>query len=131
MKETITKNEKSIKALYALISSGYYKGEVLQNRFDLARTVFPNNHKIKGVLNADNQFEIKSTYSNSFMEVSAKSILVVFIAFIIYSMFYFNWLVTAILLTFLFIFLSLEYFKRKKELSIFIDKYFVIKRQLK
>ena len=61
MKETITKNKKSLSILNKLIQNQYYNGFVESEKFELTRNDFPSNYKLIGTLNDNEKFIISSS----------------------------------------------------------------------
>ena len=75
MIQTITKTERSINTLYKLISSGYYEGEIGDEKFELCRTKFPVNYRIIGTLNENEKYEISFDYIFP-MNIAAKALFI-------------------------------------------------------
>lgn len=109
-----------MKTLYKLISSGYYKGEIQENRFDLMRTDFVVNHKIIGVLNSNGKFDTKSINKNP---LAFNIFLIISTILSTLSFFNFIWIVSLIFVIFLIPILGMEYYKRRKEMNIFTSKF--------
>lgn len=123
MFQEISNNKKNIAVLEKLISSGYYEGTIEDSCFELTRTVFPINHKITGILN-DNNFKITSTYTYSIMNIAFKIVVLIVSIIIIYYLLNKNFFIALFLSLILSLFLILEYFNRRKEIRLFMDKFF-------
>ncbi|WP_324027818.1 hypothetical protein QSV08_07695 [Maribacter sp. BPC-D8] len=74
MKQTITKNDKSLKILNKLIANGFYNGYVGPEKFELLPNHFPNNHRIIGILNDDEKYDVKFDFIYP-MSIAAKVLL--------------------------------------------------------
>ena len=92
MKQTITKNDKAFKILNKLILNGFYNGSVSPERFELTPTRFTNNHRLIGVLNKENKFELKFDYKYP-MNIAFKVAIGVGILISIISLVKGNWLI--------------------------------------
>ncbi len=120
MSQLITKSEKSIQTLNKLIASGYYKGEIQENRFDLTRSDFIVNHKIVGVLNSHSKFETKSINKNPLLY---KFFLLIYSIICFLSLLKGNWILSFILILFLTLILGIDYYKKRKEMKLFTKKF--------
>ncbi|PZD77042.1 hypothetical protein [Mesonia sp. K7] len=122
MKQRIIRNEKNIKFLNSLITNGFYKGYIGQEKFELIPNHFINNYRIIGVLNENNAYELEFDY-NSPMNIASKlAIIVIVIASIIFLA---NkiWIFPVLFSVFgLILFINFN-LKRTKELNILTDKF--------
>jgi intein/homing endonuclease len=64
MRQTITKTEKNIMFLNKIIVEGFYKGFIENDKFELMRNNFPNNHRIMGNLNENGSYVLKFDYKS-------------------------------------------------------------------
>ena len=121
MKPTIVKNEKNLKILNKLISRGFYKGFIENNKFELSRNCFPNNFKIQGILNDNGSCNIRFKYKTPLNYLSIFCLVLlalVSIFFLIKG----NWLFLILFILFSLILVIDFKLKEKKEIHLFTDK---------
>jgi len=127
MTETISNNEKSFNILNKLILNGFYDGHISPNRIELNRKkgLFNSgdNHRIIGILNRDNKFELDFDFKFP-MNVAVKIAIGIGIVFSIVSLIYGNWLlpIPFFIVPFLIIFIDFKLIK-KKEISLLTSKF--------
>jgi|SRR5690606_12653122 len=120
MKETISNNEKSLNILNKLILNGFYDGNIGPNRIELSRKygLFNSggNHKIVGILNNENKFELDFDFKK-LIGINVKIVIVIGIIFSIVSLVKGNWLLPILIFVVPF-FISFISFKLKKKKEI-------------
>ena len=121
MKQKITKSEKNIKILNKLIANGFYNGYVGNEKFELMRNRFPNNHKLIGILNESGNYDLKFDFKSP-MNIAVKFLLGFGILMSIISIFKGNWLIPLVFVIFGLIILIDFKLKEKKEINFFTDK---------
>jgi len=123
MKQTITKNDKAFKILNQLILNGFYKGSISPEKFELTPTRFTNSHRLIGILNKENKFELKFSYKYP-MNIVSKVAIGIGILVSIISLSKGNWLIPMLLFIIPFL---IEYIgfkiKEKKEIDIFTSRF--------
>jgi hypothetical protein len=123
MKPYIIKNKKSTTALYNLINSESYSGYIYEDNFVFSRKTIPQNHRIIGQLNHENEFRIKCELINSFMEISARITFLILSLLSLYLFIISIWQAATFILVFSSVFLIFEIRKRQKEVTLFMDSY--------
>ncbi|WP_406685188.1 hypothetical protein N1F78_05535 [Seonamhaeicola sp. MEBiC1930] len=123
MKETITKNEKSLKVLNELVSREFYKGKIESEKFELKRSIFPNNYIVIGELNDENKFVLKSGFGST-IKILSLITNTFFLILFIFFLFQFNWIMLIVFILLCGISYLIHHIKTKKELKIFSKKYF-------
>lgn len=124
MKETISKNEKSLNILNKLIQNGYYNGLVESEKFELTRNHFPNNYKLIGILNHNGEFEINSSLKIGFF-TSGKILSFIGITLSLFSFILLKryWLFLTSIFVIAFIIYLTTKIKGKKEVKMFTSKF--------
>lgn len=95
MTETISNNEKSLNILNKLIRNGIYDGNIHPNRIEFERKKFSSmlskgNHRIIGILNDENKFELGFDFRFP-LNIALKVAIGIGIVFSIISFAYGNW----------------------------------------
>jgi hypothetical protein len=123
MKQTITKNDKAFKILNQLILNGFYNGSISPEKFELTPTRFINNHRIIGILNNDNKFELKFDYKYT-MNIASKFTIGIGLLFSIISLIKGNWLfpIFFFIIPFLIAYIAFKV-KERKEIQLFTSKF--------
>ncbi|WP_282076141.1 hypothetical protein [Maribacter aquivivus] len=122
MRQTITKNDKSLRILNKLITDGFYKGYVGPEKFELLRNGFPNNHVLNGLLNNEGKYDVKFNFKYP-MDIAAKVLFGFGILMTVISILKSNWLIPVVsVLTGLFILIDFK-LKEKKEIDRFTSKF--------
>ena len=128
MKETISNNKKSFNVLNKLILNGFYDGNISPNRIEFERKKFPsflsvNNHRIIGILNSENKFELGFDFKFPLNRV-VKIAIGIGIIFSIISLAYGNWFlpIPFFIVPFLIMFIDFK-LKKKKEISLLTSKF--------
>jgi len=122
MKQTITKNDKSLKILNKLIANGFYNGYVGPEKFELLRNHFPNNHRIIGILNDDGKYDVNFDFKYP-MNIAAKVLLGFGILMTVISIVKGDWLIPIVsALTGLFIITGFKV-RQRKEIERFTNKF--------
>lgn len=121
MKQTITKSDKNLKILNKLIVNGFYNGYVGTEKFELMRNRFPNNHRIIGISNDGENYDLKFDFKSP-MNIAAKFLLSLGILISIISLIKGNWILPIALVIFGLIMLIDFKLKEKKEINLFTDK---------
>jgi hypothetical protein len=122
MKQTITKNDKSLRILNKLINNGFYKGYVGAEKFELKRNYFPNNHRIFGVLNDEMKYEVTSGFEK-LMKINANIALILGVIMSIVFVIKGNWIMSLLIILFGLIFMIIFKLKEKNELELFTNKF--------
>lgn len=130
MKETISNNEKSFNILNKLILNGFYDGTVSPSRIELNRKygLFNSggNHKIIGILNNENQFELGFDFKSP-MNIAVKIVIGIGIVFSIISLAYGNWLLPILFFIVPFLIAYFDFkLKKKKEITLLTSKFLEI-----
>ncbi|WP_449269679.1 hypothetical protein [Flavobacterium sp. U410] len=124
MKSSISKNKNTLKILNKLIESGYYKGLIEDDRFELTDT-YPYRLKINGKLNNKGIFELKIEHHFAFIYFSR-----FFLIFgTIFSILYLSkeiWIPIAFLILILLIFKLSSKITEKKAINLLLKKIFEI-----
>ncbi len=60
--QLITNSDKTFQVLNKLLDSSFYNGYIENNKFEMSSNRWPNNHKIIGLLNEDNHFNLSFDY---------------------------------------------------------------------
>ena len=127
MTETISNNEKSFNILNKLILNGFYDGDIGPNRFELSRKqgLFNSggNHRIIGILNNENKFELDFAFKSPTNKIS-KIAIGIGIFFSIVSLTYGNWFlpIPFFIIPFLITFIDFK-LKKKKEINLLTSKF--------
>lgn len=121
MKQKITKSEKNIKILNELIENGFYNGYVGNQKFELMRNRFPNNHKLVGILDETGNYDLKFEFKSP-MNIAVKLLLGFGILMSIISIFKGIWLIPLVFIIFGLIILIDFKLKEKKEINFFTVK---------
>lgn len=121
MRQTITKSDKNLKILNKLIVNGFYNGYVGNEKFELMRNRFPNNHRIIGISNDGENYDLKFDFKSP-MNIAAKFLLALGILISIISLIKGNWILPIALVIFGLIMLIDFKLKEKKEINLFTDK---------
>ena len=127
MTETILNNEKSFNILNQLILNGFYDGNISPNRIELNRKygLFNSggNHRIIGILNAENRFELDFDFKSP-MNIAVKIAIGIGIVFSIISLAYGNWFlpIPFFIIPFLITYIDFK-LKKKKEISLLTSKF--------
>ena len=128
MTETISNNEKSFNILNKLIQNGFYDGNISPNRIEFERKKSPsflsvNNHKIIGILNSKNKFELDFDFKFP-LNIVTKITIGIGIVFSIVSLTYGNWFlpIPFFIVPFLITFINFK-LKKKKEISLLTSKF--------
>ena len=130
MTDTISNNEKSFNILNKLILNGFYDRNISPNRIELNRKygLFNSggNHKIIGILNSENKFELDFDFKFP-MNVAVKIAIGIGIVFSIISLAYGNWFlpIPFFILPFLITFIDFR-LKKKKEINLLTSKFLEI-----
>jgi hypothetical protein len=122
MKQTISKNEKSLNILNKLVLNGLYNGSFESERFELKRNHFPNNYRLIGILNEDEKFEIISNFSDG-MNLAAKFALIFGVITSIISLYKGNWIIPILLTVCGIITYTGFKLKGKKEIELLTNKF--------
>ncbi len=121
MRQTITKSDKNLKILNKLIVNGFYNGYVGIEKFELMRNRFPNNHRIIGISNDGENYDLKFDLKSP-MNIAAKFLLALGILISIIALIKGNWVLPIALVIFGLIMLIDFKLKEKKEINLFTDK---------
>lgn len=121
MRQTIKKNDKNLKILSKLIANGFYNGYVGTEKFELMRNRFPNNHRIIGILNDTDNYDLRFDFKSP-MNILAKVLLALGILVSIISLIKGNWILPIIFIVFGLIMLADFKIKEKKEINLLTDK---------
>ncbi|WP_303316423.1 hypothetical protein Q4Q34_06350 [Flavivirga abyssicola] len=122
MRRTITKSDKNLKILNKLITSGFYNGYVGVDKFELTPNRFTNNHRLIGVLNDSENYDLKFDLKFP-MNVAAKLLLGFGILTSIIMLIIGNWLfpIFFFIIPFLIFYIAFKV-NEKKEIGLFTDK---------
>lgn len=121
MKRIVSNSDKTINALNRLITSGYYKGYVGTKKIEFIRDCFPNNYRLVGVLNDDNNYELKLDFIQPLNIFSRILFVIGFICSVV-GLVLGNWkFIVVFLLISLFIFMVFKS-KERKEMDVFLNK---------
>lgn len=127
MRETISYNDKSLSILNKLIINGFYSGNISLNRFEFERKkpsfLSVNNHRIIGILNSENKFELNFDFKSP-MNITIKLGIGVGILFSLISVIQGHWFlpIPFFIVPTLIIFIDFK-LKMKKEISLFTSKF--------
>tara|TARA_R100000935_G_scaffold15037_3_gene29868 strand:+ start:15 stop:410 length:396 start_codon:yes stop_codon:yes gene_type:complete len=121
MNQTITKNDKNLKILNELVLNGFYNGYIGNEKFELMRNHFPNNHRLIGTLNETGNYDLKFDFKSP-MNILAKILLGLGVLISIISLIKGNWIFPIVFVIFGLIFFANFKLKEKKEIKIFTDK---------
>ncbi|WP_027880568.1 hypothetical protein [Mesoflavibacter zeaxanthinifaciens] len=128
MTETISNNEKSFNILNKLILNGFYDGNISPNRIEFERKKFPSilsvsNHRIIGILNDENKFELGFDFKFP-LNIAVKIAIGIGIIFSIVSLAYGNWLlpIPFFIVPFLITYIDFK-IKKKKEINLLTSKF--------
>ena len=123
MTETISNNEKSFNILNKLILNGFYDGNISPNRIEFERKKFPSilsvsNHRIIGILNDENKFELGFDFKFP-LNIAVKIAIGIGIIFSIVSLAHGNWLlpIPFFIVPFLITYIDFK-IKKKKEINL-------------
>lgn len=125
MKQTIRRTDKNLKILNELITSGFYDGYIGTEKFELIRNHFPNNHRLIGILDETENYELKFDFKPP-VNIAAKISLIFGIVVSIISLFNSNWLVSVVFIIFALAYLISFKITGKKEIDLFTDKFIEI-----
>ncbi|MFC7445288.1 hypothetical protein C7H62_0507 [Mesoflavibacter sp. HG96] len=128
MTETISNNEKSFNILNKLILNGFYDGNISPNRIEFERKKFPSilsvsNHRIIGILNDENKFELGFDFKFP-LNIAVKIAIGIGIIFSIVSLAYGNWLlpIPFFIVPFLITYIDFK-IKKKKEINLLTSNF--------
>jgi hypothetical protein len=128
MTETISNNEKSFNILNKLILNGFYDGNISPNRIEFERKKFPSilsvsNHRIIGILNDENKFELSFDFKFP-LNIAVKVAIGIGIIFSIVSLAYGNWFlpIPFFIIPFLITYIDFK-LKKKKEINMLTSKF--------
>ena len=124
MKETITKNKKSLSILNKLIQNQYYNGFVESEKFELTRNDFPSNYKLIGTLNDNEKFIISSSLKiGMFLSTKILAIIGIILSMTSFILMRKYWIVFTIIFVFsLVIYLGTK-IKGQKEIKLLTSKF--------
>tara|TARA_R110000868_G_scaffold409765_2_gene695945 strand:- start:4587 stop:4982 length:396 start_codon:yes stop_codon:yes gene_type:complete len=122
MRQTITKNDKSLKILNLLIVNGFYSGFVESEKFELYQNHFPNNQRIIGILNENGKYEVKSDLKFP-TNIAAKALLIFGILTSIILLIKGNLLIPVVFVIGAIIFTLVIKFNSQKEIDLFTNKF--------
>jgi hypothetical protein len=121
LKPSIVKNNKNLRNLNSLITNGFYKGFVGDEKFELISNHFPNNYRILGILNDGGSYDLKFDY-NSTMSFINKILMILEFLASIFFLINNNWVIPiTFLVTGFGMFIGFK-IRERKELSYFLDK---------
>lgn len=128
MKKTISNNEKSFNILNKLILNGFYDGTISPYRIEFERKKFPSflsvsNHRIIGVLNNEDKFELDFDFKYP-MNIAPKIAIGIGIIFSIISLLYGYWFlpIPVFIIPFMVFFIDFR-LKKNKEINLFTSKF--------
>ena len=127
MTETISNNEKSFNILNKLILNGFYDGNISEKKIELNRKIglfnYGSNHRIIGVLNNENKFELNFDFKFP-LNIISKVVIGIGIIFSIATLVNGNWflIIPFFIVPFLIIFIDFK-LKKKKEIKILTSKF--------
>lgn len=127
MTETISNNEKSFKILNKLILNGFYDGNISPNKIQLSRKYgifnWSYNHRIIGILNSENKFELDFDFKFP-MNIAVKIAIGIGIVFSIICLAFENWFlpIPFFIVPFLITYIDFK-LKKKKEISLLTSKF--------
>jgi hypothetical protein len=124
MKETITKNKKSLSILNKLIQNQHYNGFVESEKFELTRNDFPSNYKLIGTLNDNEKFKISSSLKiGMFLSTKILAIIGIILSMTSFILMRKYWVVFTIIFVFsLVIYLGAK-IKGQKEIKLLTSKF--------
>ncbi|PKQ44778.1 hypothetical protein [Confluentibacter flavum] len=122
MRQTLTKNDKSLKILNLLIVNGFYSGFVESEKFELHRNHFPNNQRIIGILNENGKYVVKSDLKFP-TNIAAKTLLIFGILTSIILLIKGNFLIPVFFVIGAIIFTLVIKFNSQKEIDLFTNKF--------
>ena len=129
MRQTITKTEKNIMFLNKIIVEGFYKGFIENDKFELMRNNFPNNHRIMGNLNENGSYVLKFDYKSP-MNFLAKLLFCLGILVSIISLIFGFWILPIVFLFFFLIVFADFKLKEKKEINLLLEKLLDFQKKL-
>ncbi|WP_431472165.1 hypothetical protein I5168_00890 [Nonlabens sp. SCSIO 43208] len=121
MRQTITKSDKNLRILNKLIVNGFYNGYIGTEKFELMRNRFPNNHRLIGIVNETDNYDLKFDFKPP-MNILAKILLGLGILISIISLIKGNWILPIVFVVFGLIMFADFKLKEKKEINILTDK---------
>ncbi|GAB4161536.1 MAG: hypothetical protein Tsb0033_19160 [Winogradskyella sp.] len=121
MRQTITKSDKNLKILNKLIVNGFYIGYVGNEKFELMRNRFPNNHRLIGILNDTGNYDLKFDFKSP-MNILVKVLLGLGILISIISLIKGSWILPIVFAVFGLILFADFKLKQKKEINLFTDR---------
>ena len=127
MTETISNNEKSLNILNKLILNGFYDGNISAKKIELNRKKglfnLGGSHRIIGVLNNENKFELNFDFKFP-LNIISKVVIGIGIIFSIATLVNGNWflIIPFFIVPFLIIFIDFK-LKKKKEIKILTSKF--------
>jgi len=115
--------------LNKIIVEGFYKGFIENDKFELMRNNFPNNHRIMGNLNENGSYVLKFDYKSP-MNFLAKLLFGLGILVSIISLIFGFWILPIVFLFFFLIVFADFKLKEKKEINLLLEKLLDFQKKL-
>lgn len=111
-----------MKILNKLITAGLYTGYIGPEKFELRRNHFPNNHRLIGILNEHEKYEVKFDFKFP-MNIAAKILLALGILVSVIAGIKGNWFLPLSIVVMGILLLVDFKLKQKKEIDLFTNKF--------